>query len=121
MLLIHALHKSPLRAAILAMDYRVWNYVIVEWGPHLYTTEMHLYDLNGDLNFQVVGYQKVNEQQLRAHLGDKYYFSKEWKSYETPTPAKVQGQKRRIRGSRPPKRKRSTHDGYEQLLRELFS
>lgn len=125
MKLIRALHKSEIRAAIISPPDHGWNIVIVEWGPHQYTREIHQYsEITGELMFQTINYQRVNEQELRLSLGDITYFSEGWMPYATPTPQDIQGQRRTIKKYAPPTSKKFRRaislSEWENILRDVY-
>lgn len=125
MKLIRALHKSEFRAAILALPNHRWNYVVVEWDYHKYTTEIHQYSQEGDLEFQIVSHKKVNDQQIRRQLGDEYYFSDNWMPYPHPRPNNALAYKNKIRERMRPPEKKSifpelTESDWEELIREAY-
>lgn len=112
MQLIRALHKSEHKAAILSLPTHPWSEVVVEWAPHQYTTEIHMYNRGGVLDYQIISYTRVNEKQIRLQLGDEFYFSREWEPYKTPTPRDIANQIQSIRKQMRPRPSKSWYKPY---------
>ena len=120
MKLIRALHKSEYRAAILALPTHLWSEVIVEHGPHQYSTEIHQYNRDGELSFQIIDYGRKSENQIRLQLSDEFYFSDLWEPYDTPTPQKITRQIQTIRSKMRPRQHKNMPIDLARILKEVY-
>lgn len=82
MKLPQAIRKSSIRCAYLPRNDKNWSHVIVEWERHVYTAETHVYTNDGNLFYQIICYNRMNEQQLLQAAGPEIYYSNEWEPYE---------------------------------------
>lgn len=89
MQLKQAIKQSDLRAASLYLKQSRSLYVVAQYGPFTfpgnfidvhYTTEIHRYDRQGNLDFAIISFNPINWIQLGLSLGD-FINDNNWKPY----------------------------------------